>query len=62
MPSACWRLASLIWSAADKKRSALAEGGINQGAAEVAHPGEDEEETAMVGAGARRANKTARRR
>jgi len=35
--------------AADKKLSSLAEGGINQSAAQVAHPAEDEEE--MVGAG-----------
>jgi ferritin-like metal-binding protein YciE len=49
--------------AADKKLSALAEGGINQGAADVAHPSdEDDEETAMVGASAKQATKTARRR
>ena len=41
--------------AADEKLSGLAEGGINQGAAEVAHPDEDEE-PAAVGGGA---NKTA---
>jgi len=35
--------------AADKKLSSLAEGGINQSAAQAAHPAEDEEE--MVGAG-----------
>ena len=41
--------------AADEKLSKLAEGGINQGAAEVAHPDEDEDEdTAAVGAGARK--------
>ncbi len=39
--------------AADEKLSKLAEGGINQGAAEVAHPDEDED-TAAVGAGARK--------
>ena len=39
--------------AADKKLSSLAEGGINQSAADVAHPEEDEEPTA-VGAGAQR--------
>jgi ferritin-like metal-binding protein YciE len=32
--------------AADKKLTSLAEGGINQGAAETAHPGEEEEEDA----------------
>jgi ferritin-like metal-binding protein YciE len=37
--------------AADKKLSSLAEGGINQGAADAAHPDEDEEEE-PVGAGA----------
>jgi ferritin-like metal-binding protein YciE len=45
--------------AADEKLSALAEGGINQGAADVAHPGdeedeEDEEELAVVGGGAKK--------
>jgi ferritin-like metal-binding protein YciE len=41
--------------AADEKLSQLAEGGINQGAAEVAHPDEDaDEEPAAVGAGARK--------
>jgi ferritin-like metal-binding protein YciE len=39
--------------AADEKLSKLAEGGINQGAAEVAHPDEDED-MAAVGAGARK--------
>jgi ferritin-like metal-binding protein YciE len=37
--------------AADEKLSSLAEGGINQDAAEMAHP-EDEEEPEAVGAGA----------
>jgi ferritin-like metal-binding protein YciE len=37
--------------AADKKLSALAEGGINQGAADAAHP-EDSEDEEPVGAGA----------
>ena len=37
--------------AADKKLSALAEGGINQRAAEIAHP---DGEQALVGAGASR--------
>jgi ferritin-like metal-binding protein YciE len=36
--------------AADKKLSGLAEGGINQGAADTAH-GEDEKEPVGVGAG-----------
>jgi len=39
--------------AADEKLSGLAEGGINQGAAETAHP-DEEEEPAAVGAGAKR--------
>jgi ferritin-like metal-binding protein YciE len=39
--------------AADEKLSGLAEGGINQGAAEVAHP-DEEGEPAAVGAGAKR--------
>jgi ferritin-like metal-binding protein YciE len=42
--------------AADKKLSGLAESGINQGAAEVAHPEEEEE---LVGAGAGSAGKRA---
>ena len=40
--------------AADKKLSGLAEGGINQSAADAAHPGEGEEEAMAVGAGAGR--------
>ena len=40
--------------AADEKLSALAEGGINQGAADAAHPDEEEEEPAAVGAGAKK--------
>jgi ferritin-like metal-binding protein YciE len=40
--------------ATDEKLSALAEGGINQDAADAAHPEEDEEEPAAVGAGARK--------
>src|SRR6187397_1492152 len=40
--------------AADKKLSALAEGGINETAADAAHPDEDENEPAAVGAGAKR--------
>jgi ferritin-like metal-binding protein YciE len=48
--------------AADKKLSGLAEGGINQRAADLAHPAEeDEAEMAGVGAG-KRAAKTTRRR
>ena len=39
--------------AADKKLSSLAEGGINQGAADAAHPDEGDE-LAAVGAGARK--------
>ena len=39
--------------AADEKLSGLAEGGINQGAADAAHPDEDEEPVA-VGAGPRK--------
>ncbi len=39
--------------AADKKLTSLAEGGINQQAAEAAHPGDDEDETpARAGRGA----------
>lgn len=42
--------------AADKKLSSLAESGINQSAADAAHPEEDEEEeeTAMAGNGSKR--------
>ena len=40
---------------ADEKLSALAEGGINQGAADAAHPADEDEEPAAVGAGAKRA-------
>jgi ferritin-like metal-binding protein YciE len=49
--------------AADKKLSAIAESGINQSAADAAHPGEDED-MEPVGAGARRspAKAGARRR
>jgi hypothetical protein len=38
--------------AADEKLSSLAEGGINQSAADAAHPEEEEEEDEPVGAGA----------
>ena len=52
--------------AADEKLSALAEGGINQSAADAAHPeqeDEEEEEMAMAGGGAKkRTAKTTRRR
>src|SRR3954447_10852984 len=47
--------------AADKKLSALAEGGINQSAADEAHPQEDEEELAGVGAGLRKTSAKAAR-
>ena len=40
--------------AADKKLSSLAEGGINQGAADAAHPDEEEGELVAVGAGAKK--------
>ena len=46
--------------AADKKLSGLAEGGINQSAADTAHPEEDEEPVAV--AGARKSLAKARRR
>ena len=51
--------------AADEKLSSLAEGGINQGAADAGASGADEEEEALVTAGSgtrKRASKTARRR
>ena len=41
--------------AADVKLSALAEGGINQGAADAGDADEDDEELAVVGAGAKKA-------
>jgi ferritin-like metal-binding protein YciE len=47
--------------AADKKLSGLAEGGINQGAADLAHPDEDEEELAAAG-GTRKGSARAGRR
>ncbi|HEY2433512.1 MAG TPA: ferritin-like domain-containing protein [Vicinamibacterales bacterium] len=48
--------------AADKKLSALAEGGINQNAADAAHPGNgDEEELAAVGAPRTAKSKSGRR-
>ena len=50
--------------AADEKLSSLAEGGINQEAAETAHPAEDEEaeEDEVAGQGAPRPRRAARRR
>jgi len=50
--------------AADKKLSGLAEGGINQSAADAAHPDEDEEEPMAVASSPRRgaSTATARRR
>jgi ferritin-like metal-binding protein YciE len=51
--------------AADEKLSALAEGGINQSAADAAHPAEEEDEEAMAGVGSsvrKRATKAVRRR
>jgi ferritin-like metal-binding protein YciE len=50
--------------AADEKLSGLAEGGINQSAADAAHPHEEREGPAVVGVGAKAAaskNKAARR-
>src|SRR5687767_4762945 len=48
--------------AADKKLSGLAEGGINQGAADAAHAEEDAEPEAVVAGGARKsASKSGRR-
>ena len=46
--------------AADKKLSALAEGGLNQEAADAAHAGNEEDEPELVGAGKRasKGNKT----
>jgi ferritin-like metal-binding protein YciE len=40
--------------AADKKLSSLAEGGINQGAADAAHADEEEEDLVEAGAGAKK--------
>ena len=51
--------------AADEKLSKLAEGGINQSAADASQSGDEEEEegeTVAVGAAPKRATKTARRR
>jgi ferritin-like metal-binding protein YciE len=49
--------------AADKKLSALAEGGLNQAAADVAHPDDEGDEGELVGPGKRgsRANRTTMR-
>ena len=46
--------------AADKKLSGLAEGGINEGAADAAHP-DDEEELVGAGAGRKSSSKNGRR-
>jgi ferritin-like metal-binding protein YciE len=46
---------------ADKKLSGLAEGGINQGAADAAHADEDEELVGAAPSGARKSSKTGRR-
>jgi ferritin-like metal-binding protein YciE len=48
--------------AADKKLSGLAEGGINQGAADAAHADEDEEPTAATAGRARQSSAKAGRR
>jgi ferritin-like metal-binding protein YciE len=47
--------------AADKKLSGLAEGGINQTAADAAHSDEDEEPEAAAGGARKRASKSGRR-
>jgi ferritin-like metal-binding protein YciE len=46
--------------AADEKLSSLAEGGINEEAAETAHPASDEEEAEPVGVAAGRRGRAAR--
>lgn len=46
--------------AADEKLSALAEGGINQEAADAAHPDADDEELAGVGVGAKKTTSNAK--
>ena len=48
--------------AADKKLSGLAEGGINQSAADVAHPEEGDEEPVAVGASAGRKSSSTTKR
>ena len=48
--------------AADKKLSGLAEGGINQGAADAAHPDDDEEPVVAAASGARKSSSRAGRR
>ena len=48
--------------AADKKLSGLAEGGINQSAADAAHPDEDEEPVGAAASGARKSSAKAGRR
>ena len=47
--------------AADKKLSGLAEGGINQSAADAAHPEEDKEPVAAISDGRKRSPKAGRR-
>ena len=46
--------------AADKKLSGLAEGGINQSAADATHPDEESEETVGAGVGGRKGSSTAK--
>jgi ferritin-like metal-binding protein YciE len=48
--------------ATDKKLSALAEGGINQGAADTAHPDDDEEPVGAAGGSARKGSAKSGRR
>jgi ferritin-like metal-binding protein YciE len=48
--------------AADKKLSGLAEGGINQSAADAAHPEEEEEEPEAPASGARKSSSNSGRR
>jgi ferritin-like metal-binding protein YciE len=48
--------------AADKKLSGLAEGGINQGAADAAHPDDDEESAGAAASSAKKSSAKARRR
>jgi hypothetical protein len=48
--------------AADKKLSGLAEGGINQTAADAAHPEEDDEEPVSAATGGRKASAKGGRR
>jgi ferritin-like metal-binding protein YciE len=48
--------------AADEKLSSLAEGGINQDAADAAHADKDEDEPAKVGAGAKKKTPASKRK